>query len=225
MSGVKSYIKLSIGLILLASIPVLYLNIYKNFQDNYFSLKQSGMISETQLSQQMALGQELALTNENLNQQIFQAKDQLRRTKTLLSSVEAENTQLRQKIELMGQMSDLEATIAGLKERNAQIEMQMREMQQKQASLKETPATAKTIAQAKAWIKEYMQKIRQFKGRIQEIRQEERTERIAAQQEQDRVATLNGNQGFLVRDGKQAMPEGAKPVIGKTVNVEVRFVE
>ena len=45
--------------------------------------------------------------------------------------------------------------------------------------------------------------------------------RIAAQQEKDRLAVLNGNSGFILRNGKLQNPDGTK----KTFAIDVKIVQ
>ena len=66
----------------------------------------------------------------------------------------------------------------------------------------------------------FQNKINLVKSRMRYLKQEAFFARVAAQKEKDRLAVLNGNSGFVVRNGQAQNPNGTK----KSFAIDVKIV-
>jgi hypothetical protein len=62
-------------------------------------------------------------------------------------------------------------------------------------------------------------KIRLFKSRMRYLKQQDFLAKVAAQKEKDRVALLNGNSGFVIRNGQLQNPNGINKSFAINVNI------
>jgi hypothetical protein len=67
----------------------------------------------------------------------------------------------------------------------------------------------------------FQNKINLVKSHMRYLKQEAFFAKVAAQKEKDRLAVLNGNSGFIVRNGKVQNPDGTK----KTFAIDVKMVQ
>jgi len=77
------------------------------------------------------------------------------------------------------------------------------------------------VDEGRSLITLFQSKINLVKTRMSYLRQEAFIARVAAQKERDRLAVLNGNNGFVVRDGHLLNPEAAK----KSFAIDVKLVQ
>ncbi|MFH1359942.1 MAG: PilZ domain-containing protein [Candidatus Omnitrophota bacterium] len=67
-------------------------------------------------------------------------------------------------------------------------------------------------------------KNRHIRLRIRDLRREAHLAHIAAQEERDRIALLNGNQGYMIKDAKPFYSPSVRAVQGK-VKIDIQLVE
>ncbi len=67
----------------------------------------------------------------------------------------------------------------------------------------------------------FQNKIKLVKSRMHYLKQEAFFTRVAAQKEKDRLAVLNGNSGFIMRNGQLQNPNGTK----KSFAIDVKIVQ
>jgi len=204
-----------VRIVLLAALMGTWFWLYWQLSLNYQIVTQSNSISESLLEDQALLARakakEVALVRENLRESEF-----------LLSKLQVENEKLRKKIDLLGQVSDLRATIDRLKEKNVMLINHI-------ASVKETDPnfdeTVKTIEDGQSLLGKYKGYIREVKQRIRNFRKKEQEQKIAIQKEQDRIESMLGNNGYLVRNGENISTENKKSLANSSIKVDVQFVK
>jgi chromosome segregation ATPase len=172
----------------------------------------------------------LEQVNLQLNQvtaELESTKGMLTQTQGMLSSAQDENVKLKQELqgldalrstENVQDVSDLQAKIQTLKENDSQITLQLTDLK---SQLRAFQAEFSSPEEGHSLIVLFQNKIKLVKSRMRYLNQEAYYTRVAAQKEKDRLATLNGNSGFVVRDGKLQNPDGTK----KTFAIDVKVVQ
>lgn len=171
---------------------------------------------------------------EAVQNQLNQVSDELIMTKNLLaqtqgslSDAEAENAKLTQELQGLDQLraaegvasvDQLQGKIKSLKDKDTRISLQLEDLK---GQLRAYQAEFSNPAEGRSLIKLFRNKIRMVKNRIRYLDQEAFEARVVAQKEKDRLAALNGNNGFVVRNGQVQNPEGTK----KTFAIDVKLVQ
>lgn len=188
--------------------------VYWQFYLNYLLLEKTSRLSELLLQEQAVLlqtrGQKIAMITENL-----------RKTATLVTQLKTENEKLQGQVKLLDKMPELEKTIALLEERNATLLAQMDTLREKGP---DWDAEIQSVQDGKNYLSKYSDWIRKVKRRIRTIKHEAFQERVEARKEQDRIRSLLGNNGYVIRDGRMLpmdVPEGSP---SQNIRVDVRFV-
>ena len=137
-------------------------------------------------------------------------------TQGMLQQAQAENARLKQEIqdlegikssEGIRTLPDLEAKIRNLREKNMQVTAELGSMR---AEMRAFEAEFSNLDEGKSLVTLLRDKIRLVKSRMRYLKQEAYFAKVAAQKEKDRIATLNGNSGFIVRDGQIIKTNNAK---------------
>ena len=190
---------LGVRIVVLAVLMGLFIWSYNQFTINYRNIEMSHRMVEALLRNKTELAEhyakELGLTQKNLQ-----------RTEEFLSKVQEENDKLREQVKLLDKMAELEETVARLKEKNALIINQMASMR---GPMPEAPPKPKaedeaisTTAQGKAAITELLEKIGVMKDKIRGIKRDEHQQKMSIQKEVDRIESMKGNSGFIIKDGE-----------------------
>jgi chromosome segregation ATPase len=182
---------------------------------NYEKMEEANQITNELLVQQTA-------AVRDYSQRVALLKDNLAQTESFLGKIQEENEQLRKQVQLMGELSKLENTIADLQTENTQIVYEMENLKHK---VKEDRLEIESVRQGRDLVNKYARKISQVKSKMRALEQKAFQERIAFRQEQDKEMLLLGNNGYLVRNGS-LMPvtiPSASPV--KDITVNVKFVK
>jgi len=171
---------------------------------------------------------------EEVNRQLDQVTTELTTTKGMLSQTQGmlaqaqeENAKLKQ--ELLGldnmrnsqnvqNIGELEAKIETLKERDSQVSTQLVDLKNQ---LRAFEADFSNPAEGQSLIVLFQNKIRLVKSRMRYLKQEAFFAKVAAQKEKDRLAILNGNSGFVLRNGQVQNPNGTK----KSFAIDVKIVQ
>lgn len=151
-------------------------------------------VVKTQLNQVSA---ELATTRGEISQ-----------TQRMLSEAQEENTHLKQ------ELRDFD----DLRHRNSQLSLQLEDLKKQ---LRDFEGEFSNLAQGQSLVVLFQNKIKLVKSRMNNLKQEAFFARIAVQKEKDRLAVLNGNSGFVVRNGQVQNPNGTK----KSFAIDVRIVQ
>lgn len=168
--------------------------------------------------------------NLQLNQvtaQLEETKGLLTQTQGMLSQAQDENFKLKQELvgldnlrntENVQNVNELQTKIAALKEKDLQVSGQLSVLKDQ---LRAFEADVSSPEEGRSLIVLFQNKIRLVKSRMRYLREEAYFARVAAQKEKDRLAALNGNSGFVVRDGQLQNPDGTK----KTFAIDVKIVQ
>lgn len=165
------------------------------------------------------LEHETAIANK-YSEELGQYKDKLEQTEVMLTQARRESDQLREKTKLLDKMPDLERTIAELQAKNAQ----MAELAKAETDPTTKIRDLRTVEEGRSMLAKYRYYLSEIKERLHDLRWVKRQERIAIQKEQDRMATMLGNNGYLVRDGEPTPVEIPMVPPGKNINIEVQIV-
>lgn len=184
---------------------------FELYRMNYESMESSNRILMGILDDQTAVTQsyikELTSIRKNLTQ-----------TEQLLARVQEENKRLNQQVELAGEFSQLQKSIADLKAENAQILADI-------SLMKKENGDFNSVGEGRDIIAKFRQKIHNVKVRIGEIKHNTALERVLAQKEKDKLESLLGNNGFLVKNG-EALPVNPRTADrSKDIKVDVTFVK
>ncbi len=204
-----------IRIVLLAVLMGTWFWLYWQLSLNYQIVTQSNVISESLLEDQALLARakakELSLVRENL-----------RETEYLLGKLRQENEKLRQKIVLLDQVADLKETIDRLKEKNAMLINHIASVKEREPDFDKT---VKTTEDGRSLLQKYRGYIYEVKQRIRDIRRKEHEQKVAIQKEQDRIESMIGNNGYMVRNGENISIENRNSLANSSIKVDVQFVK
>jgi len=171
---------------------------------------------------------------EEVNRQLDQVttdlattKGMLTQTQGMLVSAQEENTKLKQELqgldnlrstENVQNINELQTKIQTLKEKDTQVSSQLADLK---VQLRAFEAQFSNPQEGQSLIVLFQDKIRLVKSHMRYLKQEAYFAKIAAQKEKDHLAQLNGNSGFVVRNGKVQNPNGTK----KSFAIDVKIVQ
>jgi septal ring factor EnvC (AmiA/AmiB activator) len=151
---------------------------------------------------------------EEVNRQLDQVTTELATTKGMLfqaegmlSEAQQENLKLKQDLRGLDDLSN----------RNAQVSLQLAQLK---SQLRVFQAEFSNLDEGKSLIVLFQNKIKFIKSRMRYLKQEAFFTRVEVQKEKDRLAVLNGNSGFILRNGQMQNPNGAK----KSFAIDVKIV-
>ena len=200
---------------------------YRTYLKKYKVTKQKLDETEIQLAETT---RKLEAVNNQLDQvstQLATTKGMLTQAQGMLVSAQEENSKLRQELQGLEQLrnsenvqnlSELQTKINTLKDRDSEVSVQLADLK---TQLRAFDADFSNINEGQSLIVLFQNKIKLVKTRMRYLKQEAFFTRIAAQKEKDRLATLNGNSGFVVRNGQVQNPDGTK----KTFAIDVKIVQ
>ncbi len=172
----------------------------------------------------------LEAVNHQLDQvtaQLAATKGMLFQTQGMLSEAQQENAKLKQELGGLDKLSDsenvqnigeLQDKIKTLRDRDAQVSL---ELTQLKSQLRAFQAEFSDLNEGQSLIVLFQDKIKLVKSRMRYLKQEAFLVRVAAQKEKDRLAVLNGNSGFVLRNGQAQSPNGTK----KSFAIDVKIVQ
>jgi chromosome segregation ATPase len=172
----------------------------------------------------------LEVVNNQLNQvtsELDTTKGLLTQTQGMLGAAQEENSRLKSELqglehlrttENVQNLGELQNKIQALRERDSDITLQLTDLKNQ---LRAFNAEFSKVDEGRSLITLFQSKINLVKTRMSYLRQEAFIARVAAQKERDRLAVLNGNNGFVVRDGHLLNPEAAK----KSFAIDVKLVQ
>lgn len=172
----------------------------------------------------------LQVVTTQLNQvtdELAAAKSMLSQTQGMLITAQQENLKLKEELqglenlrtsENVQNVDQLQAQIKSLKDRDSQISLQLTDLKNQQRIYE---SDFSSLAQGQSLIKLFKNKIRAVKEHMRYLKQEAYNIKVAAQKEKDRLASLNGNNGYMVHNGKLMGPNGTK----KSFAIDVKIVQ
>jgi chromosome segregation ATPase len=171
---------------------------------------------------------------EEVNRQLDQVtaelattKGMLTQTQGMLTQAQDENTKLKQELqglddlrssENVQNIGELQNKIQALKDKDSQVSLQLADLR---TQLRAFDAEFSKPEEGRSLIVLFQNKINLVKSHMRYLKQEAFFTKVAAQKEKDRLAALNGNSGFIVRDGKVQNPDGTK----KSFAIDVKIVQ
>ncbi len=171
---------------------------------------------------------------EEVNRQLDQVtaelattKGMLSQTQGMLSQAQDENTKLKQELqgldnlrnsENVQNLGELQDKIKALKDKDSQVSGQLADLK---SQLRAFDAEFSNPEEGQSLILLFQNKISLVKSRLRYLKQEAFFTKVAAQKEKDRLAGLNGNSGFVVRNGQAQKPEGTN----KSFAIDVKIVQ
>ncbi|MDE2027647.1 MAG: hypothetical protein KGK03_07460 [Candidatus Omnitrophica bacterium] len=172
----------------------------------------------------------LEAVNRQLDQvtaQLNSTRDMLSQTEGMLGQAQAENTKL--KLELQGldnlrstenvqNIGQLQTKINALKDRDSQISTQLADLR---SQLRAFHGEFSNLKEGRSLIVLFQNKIRLVKQHMRFLKHEAYLAKVAAQKEKDRLATLNGNDGYVVHNGQVQKPNGTN----KSFAIDVKVVQ
>jgi len=204
-----------VRVLLLAVLFALGYWVYQQNLANYETLEVSIQMTENLLDGQIALTKSYA-------QKLAIIQDNFRRTETLLSSVQEENRKLNEQIALLSHVEDLQETVSRLQAENSEILTEVTDLRQQLAF---ESRNLSDIDEGKALIRKFKDRIHNVKVRIKELRNDQYIQKIAAQQEKDRMGLMLGNNGFMTRNGELTAADFKLPKENQSVQVNVTIVK
>ena len=170
---------------------------------------------------------------EEVNRQLDQVtaelattKGMLSQTQGMLSEAQEENTKLKQELqgldslrntENVRNIGELQAKIQILKDKDSQVSLQLAQLK---SQMRAFTAEFSNLEEGRSLIVLFQNKIKLVKSRMRYLKQEAFFAKVAAQKEKDRLAVLNGNSGFVVRNGQAQNPNGTN----KSFAIDVKIV-
>ena len=206
-----------IGSLLLASAVILAGFAIKQSLENYQSLSASQALMSETMDQQTALSRLYA-------QELAATKTVLADTRDLLAKAQAENVNLSALVQELNQKNtEFQARMADLEQKNIDLNGQLTVIQDR---LRLLEGDVRTMEEGKAVIQSYKQNLRKVKIKISEFQQEAHFAKVAAQKERDRIETMLGNNGYMVKGGKAVVRGETPAASGKSrVDVDVQFMK
>lgn len=188
-----------------------------------------GRYKETKLELEETT-RKLEEVNRQLNQvsaELLTTKGMLTQTQGMLSQAQDENVKLKQELqgldnlrstENVQNIDELQGKIQTLKDHDNQVSQQLDDLK---TQLRAFQADVSNLKEGQSLIVLFQNKIKLVKSRMRYLKQQAFMARVAAQKEKDRIATLNGNSGFVLRNGQIQNPNGTN----KSFAIDVKLVQ
>jgi chromosome segregation ATPase len=193
---------------------------------NYRSYVQQYKDTKAQLEETTRKLEAVTKQLDSVTAELNTTKSLLAQTQTMLMQATSENNKLKEDIQGLDGMkavdgtqniSDMQARVSALKARNAETTQELNSLK---AQLRAFQADFSTMDEGRSLISLFQNKIKLVKSRMRYLSQEAYFAKVAAQKERDRIATLNGNNGFLTHHG-----EAQKPGVKKSYSIDVKMVQ
>ncbi len=194
---------------------------------NYRAYVQHYQETKAQLEETTQKLEEVNHQLDLVSTELETTKALLTESKTLLTQAQDENAKLKAEIQSLDalrlqegaqDMDDLKTKITALKEKNVEVSTELDSLRQQ---LRAFAGEFSNLAEGKSLVILFRQKIALVKTRMKLIKQEAYFARVAAQKEKDRLESLNGNSGFMVRNGAPQKTTATN----KTFAIDVKLVQ
>ncbi len=193
---------------------------------NYRAYVQQYKETKVQLEETTRKLEDVKNQLDQVTAELSTTKSMLSQTQSMLTQAQDENAKLKQELqgldflrvtENVQDVGQLEAKIKNLKDQNVQVGAQLADLKNK---LRAFEADFSNMEEGKSLIALFQNKIKLVNSRMRYLKQEAYFAKIASQKERDRVAAMNGNNGFFVRDG-----EVVRPSANKSFAIDVKIVQ
>ena len=154
-------------------------------------------------------------------------KSMLVQTQAMLAQAQSENGKLKEDLqnldglktnENVQNLSELEARIVALKTKNVEANTELTDLK---TQMRAFQADFSTMQEGRSLITLFQNKIKLVKSRMHHLAQEAYFVKVAAQKEHDRIAALNGNNGYVIHNGEIQKPKNTN----KTFSIDVKMVQ
>jgi chromosome segregation ATPase len=154
-------------------------------------------------------------------------KSLLAQTQLMLAQASSENNKLKEDIQGLDGMkaaegtqniTELETRVSALKAKNIATSQELGDLK---VQLRAFQADFSTLDEGRSLISLFQNKIKLVKSRMRSLEQEAYFAKISAQKERDRIAMLNGNNGFIVHNGEVQKSKDAN----KNFSIDVKMVQ
>ena len=208
------------------SASTLALNAGVDQASNYRSYVSQYKETKIQLEETTKKLEEVNRQLDVVTAELTTTKSLLAQTQEMLAKAQSENTSLKddlqgmdalQQQENVSNVKELQGKITDLKEKNTQVSGQLAQLKEQ---LRVFEADFGNLEEGRSLITLFQNKIKLVKSRMNYLKQEAFFAKVAAQKEKDRVALLNGNNGFVIKNGAPQKANG-----NKAYNIDVKIVE
>jgi chromosome segregation ATPase len=171
--------------------------------------------------------EQVNLQLDQVTAELASTKGMLTQTQGMLLQAQEENIKLKQDLqgldslrttENVQNINDLQNKIKTLKENDSQISSQLSDLKDQ---LRAFEGEFSNVQEGQSLIILFRNKINLVKSHMRYLKQEAYYAKVAAQKEKDRLAVLNGNSGFVLRNGQAQNPDGTK----KSFAIDVKIVQ
>lgn len=193
-----------------------YRSYVKQYKDTKAQLEETTLKLEAVTSQLNEVTAELAAT-----------KSLLAQTQEMLNQATAENNKLKEDIMSLDgskpvdgtkNIADMQAKVTALKAKNNETS---KELESLKLQLRAFQADFSTLEEGRSLIALFQNKIKLVKTRMRYLSQEAYFAKIAAQKERDRLALLNGNNGYLMQNGQSQSHKAGN----KKFSIDVKMMQ
>ena len=151
--------------------------------------------------------------------QLAEAKETLKETELMLTQAQDENARLQSEIaQLKEQTGQLEAA----QSKNEQLNQELSDVKSR---LQLYEREINSLEDGRALIATFSQKIRSVKLAMHDLKRQAQEAKIAALKERDRIKMLEGNNGFLLKEGKLKIPASDKANENKRFEIRVEMAK
>ncbi|MBF0504533.1 MAG: hypothetical protein HQL14_05445 [Candidatus Omnitrophica bacterium] len=205
----------------------LSLNANVHAASNYRSYVRHYKETKIQLDETTRKLEEVNRQLDQVTSELTSTKGMLIQTQGMLTQAQDENSKLKEQLkgledlrntEGVKNIGELQARITNLKEKDSQISTQLAELKNQ---LRAFEGEFSNLDEGQSLVVLFQNKIKLVKSRMRYLNQEAYFTKIAAQKEKDRLAILNGNNGFIVRSGQLQNPSSTK----KSFAIDVKIVQ
>lgn len=197
---------------------------YKIYVGRYKATKLKLEETKIQLDETTSKLEQVDRQLDQVSAELATTKSMLSQTQGMLVSAQDENTKLKQDLqglddlqnsENVQNIGELQTKIKTLKDKDSQISVQLDDLKNQ---MRIYAAEFSNLDEGKSLIVLFQSKIRLVKMRMHHLKQEAFLARVQAQKEKDRIASLNGNSGFVLRNGQVLNPNSTKKSFAIDVN-------
>lgn len=166
--------------------------------------------------------------NRQLNEvtaELTSTRGMLTQTQGMLADAQTENAKLKQELqglenlrssENVANIDQLQDKIQNLKQRDVEVSRQLADLK---VQLRAYEGEFSNPEEGRSLIVLFQTKINLVKAHMRYLKQQAYFAKVAAQKEKDRIAQLNGNSGYVIKDGKLQNPDGTMKKYA--INVQV----
>jgi len=194
---------------------------------NYRAYVDKYKVTKIQLDETTRKLEEVNRELDQVTTELTTTKGMLTQTQGMLAQAQLENNKLKQELqgldslrshENVENINDLQSKINTLKDKDSQVTTQLADLKNQ---LRAYEADFSNMDEGKSLIVLFQDRIKLVKTRMRYLKQEAFFAKVAAQKEKDRLAALNGNSGFVLRNGEIQKPNGTK----KSFAIDVKIVQ